>query len=867
MDLRNIIKEKWHYILAFIIPVIVMMLTYITFYIYPFGEGSVLVLDLNGQYVSYFEQFRAAFLNGKSLFYSWSSTLGGEFLGTTAYYLLSPFSFITLLLPAKHITEAILLMTLFKLGSASVSMTYYLRKHQLSKDKALLLGLGYGLSGYAVVQVMNIMWIDAVIILPIFIYAIERLVDRKRYKIFVFTLVYLFITNYYIAYMIGLFGGLYFLYYSYKKGVGIKEFGFDFIHFLAYTLIAVLVCTWLLLPTIYSLSLGKSTFTTPDYTLFVKFDLLDFFVKMLPSTYDSVNVQGLPFVYCGTLTIFLIPLYYLNSKIDIREKTAATVLLIVVMLCMNISWIDLALHGFQNPNWLNYRYAFVYPMILISLAKDALIHEDGNSKNQILATLVCFILAISFIQKYGFYYVDDLGSIILSIVALTIYAVVLLQEKKYCNVLLSTIMVCTFSLELFSNAYTSLHDLDSEVLYSTRSSYVPFMEELKDAYQDIQNKDDELLYRVEKTFHRTVNDPMSVGYYGISHSTSSLNKDSIQLIRRLGYSADAHWTKYLGNTPISDSILGIKYVLCKDDPVEYYAYSHSVGEIDVYENPYVLSIINSVSSNILDVDMDRLSPIETQNALLSAMLGTTYTEFFEPFEPVSIYLENARESEIASHIYYQEIDSSINSEIYYYFDDSNGKDVYFYFPSTYHREVNLWFNKNWVDTYFGNETKRIFNLGPTSYNDELGMTITHSEVYINANADYFYTFNEDLFKRLIIKLQNKSADIIEFDTTSITAKVTSDEDDVIFTSIPYDKGWSVYVDGKKVESYKILDAFIGFDVSAGEHTIEMKFAPVGYHFGLFLGLIGLILFFILQYIDEPLFKSKVINYKRKLAKK
>ncbi|MBR3841566.1 MAG: YfhO family protein [Erysipelotrichales bacterium] len=854
MKLKKFINENWHYLLAFLIPVFIMMLAYITFYIYPFGEGSVLVLDLNGQYVSYFEQFRATFMNGKSLFYSWSSSLGGEFLGTTAYYLLSPFSFITLLLPANHITEAILLMTLFKLGSASVSMTYYLCKHNVPKDKALVLGLCYGLSGYAVVQVMNIMWIDAVIILPIFILAIERLVEKERYGLFTFTLIYLFITNYYIAYMIGLFGGLYFVYYSIRKQVNWRKFVYDFIRFILYTIIAVLICSWLLLPTIYSLSLGKSTFTTPDYSLFVKFDLLDFFMKMLPSTYDSVNVQGLPFVYAGTITIFMIPLYFMNEKINWHEKLCAIVLLVVVMLCMNISWIDLALHGFQNPNWLNYRYAFVYPFMMISLAGEAFAHEEGYSAKQVGYTLLGFILFIAFGQKYGFYYVDDLYTVVLSVVVLTVFAVALIQNKKYRNILLSTILICTCSIELLSNAYTSLHDLDDEVLYSTRTSYIPFMEELKEAYEVIQNEDSSLLYRTEKLYHRTVNDPMSVGYNGISHSTSSLNKESIQLVKRLGYAARDHWTKYLGGTPISDSLLGIKYIMAKNETVPYYSFLYSVDTVNVYRNDNALSIITSVNDDLLEVDMEVLSALELQNAILSAMLGIEYTEFFEPFEVESITLENLYSQEIASHTMYHETDSSLNAEIYFNFNSSNGKHVYYYFPSTYPREVNMWFNNTWVDTYFGNESTRIYDLGPVEDGDNLGMTVINTEVYLRDGVDYFYTFNEELFNESVKKLVSKSAKITEFDETSIKAVVTSDTNDIIYTSIPYAKGWDIYVDGEKVEYYKIMDAFIGFNITEGRHEITMKFTPHGFTLGLGLGLIGIIGFFVLQYFDNKKFR-------------
>ncbi len=861
--MRTWLKENIHYVMAFLLPVVILLIAYATFYVYPFGNGSVLVLDLNGQYVSYFEQFRNAFFAGKSLLYSWSSSLGGEFLGTSAYYLLSPFSFLTLIFPANHITEAILMMSVCKLGCASLMMCIYLRKHDVSKLYSLLLGICYGLSGYAVVQVMNIMWMDAVLMLPIFILSIERLVDEKNYGLFVFTLVYLFITNYYIAYMIGLFGGLYFFYYSILKKSSLKMFGSDFAHFIGYTAICVLLCSWLLLPTIYSLSLGKSTFTSPDYSLYVKFDLLDFFVKMLPSTYDSVNVQGLPFVYSGLLSLLLVPLYFLNGKVDVKAKICNIALLVIVMLCMNISWIDLALHGFQNPNWLNYRYAFVYPFLMLRLAGEAVANKDGYSAKNILGVFFGLFFAMIYIQKYGFYYVDDMFTIILGIVLLCIYAILLMNEPKR---LVSILLVLTCSLELVSNTYTCIHDLDDEVLYSSRDSYIPFMEELKDAYASIREYDTTLLYRVEKTFHRTVNDPMSVGYAGISHSTSSLNKESIALIKRFGYAARDHWTKYLGGTPISDSILGIKYVMAKGSAVPYYTFLYSNENISVYKNTTALSILTSVANDVETMDMNQSSPFVLQNELLSRMLGIKYTEFFEPLEINSITLENAQTQEIAGHTRYSVIDSGANSEIFFNFTSSNGRRVFYYFPSSYPREVNMWFNEGWVDTYFGNESTRIYDLGYVEDGDSLGMTIINSDVYLRNDVDYFYTFNEELFNSYMQQLLKKTSIIHSFDETSLHATVKSDEDDIIMTSIPYEKGWSIYVDGEKVEYYEILEGFIGFDVGEGSHEIEMRFSPYGYHLGWLLAIFALIILGILQYHDNEVFR-KFLKQKLKTMKK
>ena len=73
---------------------IVMWVIYICMEVFPFGEESVLVLDLNGQYVYFFEELKNIIYGDGSLLYTFSRAMGGEFMGIFAYYLSSPFSFI-----------------------------------------------------------------------------------------------------------------------------------------------------------------------------------------------------------------------------------------------------------------------------------------------------------------------------------------------------------------------------------------------------------------------------------------------------------------------------------------------------------------------------------------------------------------------------------------------------------------------------------------------------------------------------------------------------------------------------------------------------------------------------------------------------
>ena len=84
---------------CFLIPFALMALIYVALGVWPVGEHSALVLDLNAQYVYYIEKFRSIFADGGSFLYSFERAVGGEFMGIFAYYIASPLNFLTLLFP------------------------------------------------------------------------------------------------------------------------------------------------------------------------------------------------------------------------------------------------------------------------------------------------------------------------------------------------------------------------------------------------------------------------------------------------------------------------------------------------------------------------------------------------------------------------------------------------------------------------------------------------------------------------------------------------------------------------------------------------------------------------------------------------
>ena len=269
---------------------------------------------------------------------------------------------------------AIELMQLAKIGAAAVTFAFFLRKTGKPKNTSLIVfSLCYALMAYMTVQLMDPMWLDGLIYLPLICWGVHRLVDEGRMLPLIIPLALMFIAHFYIGYMVGFFTFCYFVYYclSHEGSILPKHIVKRIVQFGACAVTAVMAACVVLVPVYNSLKLGKLEFSTPDFSLATQFDFLTFITKLFPMSYDSVNVEGLPMIYCGTITVLLIPLFFMNKNVYIKKKVGLGTLSALLLVFMYIRPIDMVWHGFQMPNWLPFRYSFMLSFLLLVMACEA----------------------------------------------------------------------------------------------------------------------------------------------------------------------------------------------------------------------------------------------------------------------------------------------------------------------------------------------------------------------------------------------------------------------------------------------------------------------------------------------------------------
>lgn len=946
-------REYGYLFFCMAIPVVLVYLIYVSKGLHPFGDGCVLVLDLNAQYVWFFEALRNFVKGDADLLYSFSRALGGEFLGIYAYYIASPLSFLVCLFPKERMLEALLSLFLLKTAICGGTFGFYMHKTLKGKKPFAVVAFSilYAMSSYALVQQHNTMWIDAVMLLPLITLGIEELIKHGKFKLYTVTLSVVLISNFYIGYMVCIYCLIYFFLYYFAHDEQLRNNPLaEKLHFFKsllrigfYSLLAIGVGMVILLAAYYSLNFGKTTFSQTQWVWNTNFDIIDLLYKLLPGSYDTVRPEGLPFLYCGLLTVLLIPAYFLSQKYTLRQKIFSVLLIFIFVASMTMSVTDQIWHGFQRPNWLNYRYSFMLCFYLCVLACRAFSDFEAISLKFILGTgglIALFCVMLQTYKKEPYIDPNDYTCIWFTLLALFVYLAILYglrraEDKQIASV----VLVATISIEVFLNGLWNLNALDADVTYSTYSRYNDFLSSTRPLVENVQASDPSF-YRMEKTVFRNINDNMALNMRGLTGSTSTLNKETIQFLNKMGYASASHWSKYLGGTPVNDSLLGIKYIVSKDTIYTNYYETYQtdpLNQLTAYKNPYALSIAYGVDEDILDFplgyvnglsdsmasggeeldadgeekesiigstiekikgklnqwfDIDETvnfaeyedaydSPFERLNAIITAMLGEDET--VQVFVPIPFADKEAggdfRYYMAQGHDCYTVRNEDSDEEITLSFtfqmptlsteesEEDKRTELFFYMPSDYPREVSLTLEKNGTDydmgKFHGGETSRIISLGMQPEQQKMVLTVSGTEIYPMMGEEVFYYIDWAVFEDAMARLAKDQYQVTEHTESSFAGTFTaSREHELVMTTLAFDKGWKVLVDGNEVETVKALGSVVAFyiDGTAGqEHTVELVYRPNILYIGLTVSLLSLGILVLLIVLEKKLKNIPVIR--------
>ena len=834
-------------LLSFLVPVLILGGVYILMGVFPFGGKTILVKDILGQYADFYSAYRRVILGVESPFYSWSKSLGGNFWGIFSYYLASPFSLLTLILPERYLPESFVLMTLAKTGCSGLTFAVYLSLSRGAKGpQRLVFSLPYALMSYALVYSSNIMWLDGIVFLPLIVLGIEWIVQGKSFLIYYLSLAVMLIANYYIGYMVCLFSALYFLYYSSLlfsrqqwKGALSSLGKFIFTSFLSAGSAA-----FMLLPTYYSLMAGKLEIQNPLFYIQQTSVFPDGLLKLMFGSFDSA-MGDLPNIYCGLAILFLAFLFFVSRSVSLRQKICAGLFLLFLGLSFNTSILDWIWHGFQPPVWYFYRYSFVFCFLLVTLAFTAYQNINKVTRKELSISLgISMILILFALARQANFLSNQM--ITVSLILFCIYFLALLFTQRYSRRAVYILLVFVMA-EAGGHTLYFIQQINEELKYSDRVTYSRFSDQVIPVIRKIQQTDNGF-FRLEKTFSRSRNDALGLGYKGLAHDSSSFDRASLQVFKDLGYLQGGFQITNTGSTILSDSLFGIKYLLSLNQELPAYQEmareSGKLGEIISYQNPYALPLGFEVDPILESQKYPGGSPLLWQNRLLGAMTGNPEAVYFKAVKNIDIQTENVTVQTEQGAIQYTIQDSQKEAWIKYTLHPEMEGPLYLYLPALDETKVEVVYGGASLGFYGqGIEKNNIVSLGQVNQGQSVmvGLKMMSDRVTLSPDTPFF-SLDMVSFKQAIDRLKEKPFIITTCDDTHVTGHIdASRESSLLMTSIPYDEGWSVRVDGKPALKQKLINAFIGVPLSAGQHEIELSYLLPGLVPGLMVTIFSLCL--------------------------
>lgn len=833
--IKKILKKNKWLVVTFLLSSIVISTIYTLQNIAPFGNNSMLDIDFYHQYGPLLNELYDRIKSGESLLYSFNTGGGIPFFRNFLNYLSSPFNIILFLFKKENIIMAFSVIIALKVIVASVFMSFFLKK-AFKNDSFLIsvFGLLYAFSGYFCAYYWNIMWIDGMVFLPLITYGINKIVDERNPFCYIISLSVMLFANYFIAYMICIFSVFYFLgYFWYKKGFKFKSFVKTGFCFFASSVLSAGLVSFALIPLYHSLSsISATSGTFPD--LNVSFNVTDFLFNHLTGvsrTVFSSDILPLPNVYAGLISIVLIITIFINKKIDFKVKIITILFFTIFISSFIVTSIDYIWHAFHVPNDLPWRYSFIYVFCFISLAYYAALKIKYLNSYKISIVFGVVIIYTLLSLKCNFANITSV--MVFTCVFLLCLYYLLYIFGKYKIIHSKILKSCLFILIMFEcvcgiNVNWNI-DHDIKTFMSNKNSYKSLI--------DSARKDDNGLYRIEKTGYLTLNDGAWYDYYGMSVFSSMAYEDVSKCQRKLGMAGNNINSYYYLNfqTPIYNTMFNVKYIMGNYIENDYYVPLESKDAYNLTLYSYSSSIAYSVNDDIKNWELVSYAPFLNQESFVE--LTTGVKEIFEPLQVSEVskgkILSNTFNNYSNGEFTYEpskpekELELTINNpkeqNIYFYIGGSNVSSF----------SINNDYYSLTSDEYYTIDAGK-FSIG------NVNIKITFKDEESDNLKFYAYSINDNAFKNFYELLNDGFLDVKKYNETYIEGDIKAKKDQIIFSTIAYDDGWQVFIDGKRTKTYKVGDAYLGFDINEGTHKIKLIYYPTGMKVGIIISIVSLL---------------------------
>lgn len=867
--MRAFIRRYSVFITAFLIPVLLMLAIFIVRGVYPFGDRSFLHVDMYHQYFPFLTEFYHKLKEGDSLFFSWNTGLGSNFLALFVYYLASPFNWLCIFVPESLLIEFQTYLVVLKIGLAGLTCCCYFRYHFQRKTPVLaFFSTFYALSGFMAAYNWNVMWLDVVVLAPVIILGLERLVSEGRYRLYCLALATAILSNYYLCIMLCIYLVLYFLLVllpaAPRKIQACRQFAFS-------SLLAGSMSAVLLLPELAALGLtefGSLDFPSVATSYFPIFDVIS---RHCMDVAVEIGLDHWPNLYCGVAVLVLVPLYILCKSIPSREKIGKLALLSLLLISFSGNTLNFLWHGLNYPNSLPARQSFLYILLVLTLSLDAFLRIREVSKkdlSQVFAGVVIFLILC---EKMA---VDDAltnRTFLLTLGFLLVYAILFWFYRNRQQLTFSFLLIAMGTIMLEAGLNTFLTSCPTV----SRSHYLAEY----DSYKALKKRVTEFnpdFVRYERYSRITNNDGMLFGYPSASYFSSTGNGLVNAFFQEYGMRTSKVFYSFDGATALTRALWNVPYVFAGNeeitlpfDSLPLSRLADREGSVFLFETSARLPFGYFVPALSLEIhpeevaeDLEASLPSEEENPSVPESEPSIHdlTELFVDSEyAAEVVLDEAlsedrerltplvRQNQLAKRLGADrplfvpyETQTSDDSSLFSVTEDGY---YYGYCRNDRVREARLQILSPWdlapaEKTFLKLQNPYILDMGYRKAGEELILTTNTDE---NPQLD-LYRMDETVLKELIAHLSRFPLKVTEFTSTKITGSIHVDETGYLILSMPYEPGWRIQIDGRETNAQLFEGVFPALVLTPGDHEIQLRFIPRGLLPGLAVSALSLLIF-------------------------
>ena len=872
-------KPSWKdiriYIVSTVIIVLVVLITLALKKCWPFGVRSLMIGDFVGQTVPFTIELRRKLLNMDSMIYSWNAGFGTNFISILAYGMLSPVSLCFSLLSGASYTYGGTILYMILLVCANGSMLYYLTHRPvgaLSGDNwiNMLFSLAYTMCAYMVSFMDVWYYINCATLLPLVLLGMESYVYEKKWKLYVVSLALAFLSNYYLT---GLFCVFIVLYYLTLPFNSFRHFIKTSIKILLLSAASLASTAVVMLPAVYELR--KTSGTSSAYNGNVWFasfwNEIQYLFAFQKATFIGQGMTGYEYnhIYYGIMGLLLTLCYGFFKQIPLGNRIKKCFLLLVYLIAFDLNILNYIMHLGHYPNYYPNRFSIFFILLCIIMASEvwnvmeqlrfrhlsavpfALVGGIG-----ITLVICCYLFASSSLPQYVYY----LTAILIAVYTLGFILVLFWKRLKYVLLIIGILELCINDIYMAINKDVYTEDMITKYAAMDALEIAEGLEESNGfsimVFGDIfpeynqgfaYGKKDFSLFSSSMTlaedffetlgFERTLNGIRSIDY-----------NQAVYSLLNVEYQCVDYEDGYVGTSD---------YVYSESDTLFYdYQEIPTKDSMKLYRNPTVLGLGYMVDPEVQMLEFPgrdedghnvQIKPYLNQYVSTVGKCGDVLTETTDPEYSIEsgdcvAYMNGSR------WIMAEGQDVILGYDT---FEDQNGV---WCVPETMNAENDAYLAVTYTipeDGYYFAETAGIISpMGYAKKDEPLKVYIRIERKQIQETGLVtgwlvLYRFDNEQWNQAYSYLAQQQLQVTSYDSTHVNGTIDVKEDGLLFTSIPYDDNWQLYVDGEEQEIIPLWNGtFLAAELSRGSHSIELIYRQRGLLAGSLITVFLLMLFMV-----------------------